>query len=223
MWKHGILLAVGLTNGACDSTGPSNGSAPSTGGTLVISTATGGIDPTQDGYVLTVDSLTSLTLHSTGTAAVDLRTGHHTLRLLGVPTRCSVVPDTLLEAVISLHDTTKVQFSVTCEAPPHGTLGTVRIFAYTTSAIPGSVRYQVWYEHYGYWDYGGGPLTELGEVAPNDTLVVELPASSESGADPYWYAFSLRGIPSNCSAPDAGSTVTAGVSLDVKFTVVCQP
>src|SRR4029077_717490 len=157
----------------------------------------------------------SLALHRTGTAQVDLPTGHYTLRLLGVPPQCSVVPGTSLEAVISQHDTTRVQFSVTCEAPPAVTLGALRILVHTTGAIPSSARYQVWYEHYGAWDYGGGPLTELGELAPNDTLVVELPASPGSGADPYWYEFSLKGIPSNCNAYGARSKITAADTLDV--------
>jgi hypothetical protein len=223
MWKYVILLAVGLINGACDSTGPSNGGASPTKGALVVSIATGGIDPGQVSYVLTVDAFTSLALHRTGTAEVDVPVGHHTLRLLGVPTQCSVVPGTSLQAVISQHDTTRVQFSVTCKAPAPVTLGALRILVHRTGAIPSSARYQVWYDHYGAWDYGGGPLTELGELAPNDTLVAELPASSGSGADPYWYEFSLKGIPSNCNAYGARSNVMAGDTLDVTLTVQCPP
>ena len=57
-----LLLAVGLTLAACDdSGGPSTGS-PTTDGTLVVSTSTGGDDPDQDGYLLTVDGVDSLVL-----------------------------------------------------------------------------------------------------------------------------------------------------------------
>lgn len=57
-----LLLAVGLTLAACDGTGspPDGGVGPSTDGTLVVSTSTGGNEPDQDGYLLTVDGLDSV-------------------------------------------------------------------------------------------------------------------------------------------------------------------
>ena len=115
-----LLLAVGLTLAACDdSAGPSTG-GPSTGGpstrdgTLVVSTSTGGGDPDQDGYLLTVDGVDSLALDPTGTVEIDLVDGQHTLRLLGVAEHCSVAPGTPLEVDVPSQGTTPVAFEVSC-------------------------------------------------------------------------------------------------------------
>ena len=109
-----LLLTIGLTLAACDdSGGPSDGEPP-TDGTLVVSTATGGSDPDQDGYLLTVDGVDSVALDPTGTAEVDLPEGHYTLRLLGVAEHCSVAPGTPLEVDVPLQDTTSVAFEVNC-------------------------------------------------------------------------------------------------------------
>jgi hypothetical protein len=67
----------------------------------------------------------------------------------------------------------------------------------------------------------------LGTIDPNGTMVAEVAASSESGADPYWYLFHLD-IPAPCgylgprpSSAAPGFTITPGDTLDVVFTVTC--
>ena len=103
-----LLLCGGLSLSACnDTVGPSTG-------TLVVSTSTGGEDPDQDGYLLTVDDLDSLALAPTGTAEVDLRSGRHTLRLLGVAERCSAAPATSLQVDVPSGGTTSVAFEIGC-------------------------------------------------------------------------------------------------------------
>jgi hypothetical protein len=155
--------------------------------------------------------------------------GDHVISLVG-PANCSVETGPQSVTVIVgqlIRDTVEVDFSVTCA---RGTSGTVRITAPTTGPIPSSTAYQIWYESFGYWDYGG-TSTFLGVLAPNDTLVAELPVSNEfSGADPYWYHFALNGIPANCRLQDdpypyplPGFTITFGDTLDIEYPIACSP
>jgi hypothetical protein len=177
--------------------------------------------------MLRVDRLDSLSLDLTGTAEKRLPSGRHTLRLLGVAEQCSVTPGDSLEVHVPPQSTVLVAFEVNCRAIPARASGIVRITAATTGPVPGSTRYDVLYEHYGAWDYGGAWVL-LGTIDPNGTLVAEVAASSESGADPYWYNFHLD-IPGSCgyldprrpsSAP--GFTITPGDTLDVVFAVTCS-
>lgn len=110
-----LLLALGLSLSACDDPGGPGPDGPSTG-TLVVSTSTAGDDPDRNGYLLTVDDIDSLGLAPTGTAHVDLASGGHTLRLLGVATHCSVAPGSTVEVDIQPGDTTPVAFGVDCPA-----------------------------------------------------------------------------------------------------------
>jgi hypothetical protein len=216
-----IGLLVGLALAAC-----SDGSGPSTEGTLVISTATGGEDPDQDGYVLRVDGLNSISIDPTGTAEKRLPSGRHTLRLLGVAEQCSVAPGDSLEVDVPPQGTVSVGFEVNCPAIARAP-GIVRITAATTGPVPDSTRYDVWYEHYGAWDYGSAWVL-LGTIDPNGTLVAEVAGSSDSGADPYWYLFRLA-VPGACgylelrpASPAPGFTITPGDTLDVVFAVTCS-
>ena len=152
--------------------------------------------------------------------------GDHVVSLVG-PAHCSIEtsPQSVTVTVGGpARDTVAVAFSVTCGP----SVGAVRITAPTTGLAPASIRYRVIYQHYGYWDYGG-TLTELGTLEPNGTLIAEVPASRESGADPYWYLFHLTGVPANCVAHDpnpvleGGLTITFGDTLDIEYPVVCTP
>jgi hypothetical protein len=123
-----------------------------------------------------------------------------------------------------VRDTAEVSFSVSCT---NEILGTVRITAPTSGTTSSASPYQVWYEHFGYWGYGG-EVTYLADLAPNDTLLVELPVSNTwSGADPYWYGFYLKNLPGTCRAQDPhpyplpGFEITYGDTLEVEFVVTC--
>lgn len=119
---HPVLpLVVGLAVSACDDTG-----GPSQPGRLVVSTVTEGEDPDQDGYRLAIDDLDTLALASSGTAATDVPSGAHTLRLLGVAEHCSVAPGISLDVEIAAGSTTPVGFAIDCPATG------VRITAPTT-------------------------------------------------------------------------------------------
>jgi len=150
-----------------------------------------------------------------------LPSGDHLVSLLGPP-NCTVEtgpqPVTLPDAKPT-RDTVVVTFSTSCVAR----LGTVRISAPTSGPIPSSARFIVMYEHFGYWDYGG-IADPLGAVAPNGTLIARLPASSFSGADPYWHYFRLTELPENCSVQsfrEPWFAIEAGDTLELEFAVAC--
>jgi len=216
-----IGLALGLASAAC-----SDDSGPSPEATLVISTTTRGVDPDQDGYLVTVDGLDSLFLPANGRAERRLPAGRHTVRVLGVAERCSVSPGDSLELDLPPQHTASVDFTMRCPAAPPPP-GFVRIITSTTgNAIPPALRYRVWSEHFGAWDYGG-EWDPLGALAASDTLVAAVPSSSESGVDPYWYFFHLD-IIAPCGAleprpaPPAPAFVIASEdTLTIEFDVIC--
>lgn len=181
-------------------------------------------------YEAMVDSASPLSLVP-GQAAYwsGVPAGDYVVSLPIVPDNCSVETDPQTATVTVgelIRDTVEVVISVTCA--PREASGNLRITAPTTGPVPNSTRYEVWYEHYGYWDYGGS-WTFLGDLDPNGTLGATVAASTWSGADPYWYSFQLRGIPANCSAEDPhpypapGFTITYGDVLDIEFRVTCSP
>jgi len=229
-----MLLALGVVTSACGGAGSSNVTGPSSGpsltrGAMVVSTATGGNVPNQDGYLLVLDTTPFFGLKWNGTARLAVPTGRHTLRLRRVPQSCSVLPDTVLDVVVLLRDTVQVSFSTTCPqaqvtepVPPHGY---VRIVVVTAGATSSSARYDVWSDHSDAWGDGGGTV-RLGDVGPNGTLVAALRASTSGGGDPYLYDFRLENLHANCVVPSGDLTlyrITAGDTLHVTLSVACTP
>lgn len=106
-----VLLLAWLAVSSCDDTG-----GPSQDGRLVISTATDGEAPDQNGYLLTVDDLDTLALAPGGTAGLDVPPGAHVLGLLGVAPHCSVAPGATLEVRVAPAGTTPVNFAIHCPA-----------------------------------------------------------------------------------------------------------
>ena len=194
-----LLLTIGLTLAACDdSGGPSDGEPP-TEGTLVVSTATGGSDPDQDGYLLTVDGVDSVALDPTGTAEVDLPGGRYTLRLLGVAEHCSVAPGTPLEVDVPLQDTTSVAFEVNCP------LTGARITTTTTGSDLDPNGYRVEVDR---TDRGVLPLTGL--------VTIRLA--------PGTHAIALTGLSPNCAIVGPSShtvTIMHGEVAPLAFAAAC--
>ncbi len=196
-----LLLAVGVTLAACADGGspPDDTGGPSTDGTLVVLTATGGDDPDQDGYLLTVDGVDSLALDPTGTAEIDLPDGQHTLRLLGVAERCSVAPGTPLEVDVPSEGTTSVAFEVSCPATG------ARITTTTTGLDFDSDGYRV--------EVDG---TDQGILFWNSTMLTRL--------DPGSRTIALTGLAPNCTIEGPNSRTVAIVDAEVapvEFAVVC--
>jgi hypothetical protein len=150
--------------------------------------------------------------------------GDHVLSL-DAPLNCLVEnnPQSVSIATGGLvRDTVEARFAVTC-----GTVSwNVQITAPTTGGVPASTRYRVMHETFGYWDYGG-PVTELGFLDPNGTLVAHVD-TGDYGAN-YWHRFYLRDVPSSCSVsdphpyPEPGFTMPATEVLEVEFEVACPP
>jgi hypothetical protein len=148
--------------------------------------------------------------------------GEHDVALLGAPENCLLDPMAQLVTVTAgtlMRDTVAAEFSLTCPRPPP-VLGTVRITAPTTGPIPSSTQYTVWYESYGYWDYGGTSVL-LGTLMPNDSLLANLPAST---GVPYWYDFRLKDVPPNCRVRPPyrfHDLIMPRDTLDIEFVVTC--
>jgi hypothetical protein len=231
-----LLLAGWVILEACNADTGNLGEPPNDG-MLVVSTFTAGGDPDRDGFQLTIDGVNSVTLEPTDTAQLIIPAGRHALGLLGVAGQCSVDPGTPLDVDIAPHATTPVSFAVSCTLSPPRASGTVLITAPTTGSLASRSHYIVRYTHLGAWDYARalGSLSDgswpvLGSLDPNGTLVTDLEASAESGADPYWYDFELTDVPSRCRVqdpiPNPGPdhfAIPAGDTLHIEFTVTCAP
>ncbi len=199
MRTHPIpLLVLGLTQAACqDSAGPST--STSTVGTLVVSTASGGNDPDQDGYLLTVDGVHSLALDPTGTSHIDLPAGQHTLRLLGMAEHCSVSPGTPHDVAVSSRDTTSVAFEITCSVTG------VRITTTTTGLDFDTDGYRV--------EVDG---IEWGILPSIGTVLTRLEPGSRTIA--------LTGLSPNCTIAGPGShtvTIVASEIAPIDFSAAC--
>jgi hypothetical protein len=199
MRTHPILLLVlGLTSAACqDGAGPSPTLPPV--GTLVVVTTSGGNDPEQSGYLLTVDGADSHPLHPTGTSRIDLPAGPHTLRLTGMAEHCSVSPATSLRVAVPPGDTTSVAFEVICSVTG------VRITTTTTGLDFDPDGYRVAVDG-----------IERGAVSSNGAVLTR----SEPGSR----MIALTGFAPNCTldGPDSRAvTIVADTVVPVEFAVMC--
>ena len=194
-----LLLALGLTLAACgNSGGPLT--SPSTVGTLVVSTASGGNDPDQNGYLLSVDAEESLALQPTDTSAIDLPAGVHTLRLTGMAEHCSVSPGTPVDVELGSRDTIWVAFEVMCSVTG------VHIGTATTGVDLDTDGYRV--------EVDG---TDRGIVPSNGTVLILLAPGS--------HAIALTGLAPNCALNGAGTraiTVVSNQIVPVDFVGVCS-
>jgi hypothetical protein len=195
-----LLLAVGLTLVACDHGGSPLSGDPSTEGTLIVSTASGGNDADQNGYLLTVDAAQSLLLQPTDTSAIDLPAGHYTLRLTGMAEHCSVAPGTPIDVEVPSGDTISVAFEVMCS------LTGVRIRT-TTTGLDFDVfdGYRV--------DVDG---TDRGILPSIGTVLTRL--------DPGSHTIALTGLSPNCTIDGPTSrevTIVDAEIAPVEFAVVC--
>ena len=189
-----LLLAVGLTLAACDDSG-----GPSTDGTLIVSTASGGNDPDQNGYLLIVDAVDSLPLQPTDTSSIDLSAEQHTLRLTGMAEHCSVAPGTPLDVEVPSGDTISVAFEVMCS------LTGVRITTTTTGLD---------FDPDGYRVVADG--SDQGAISSTDTVFTRL--------DPGSRTIGLTGLATNCTIDGRGPrtvTIVDAQVASIEFAVAC--
>jgi hypothetical protein len=191
-------MALGLPLAACSDSGPLEDGA-STVGTLVVSTASGGNDPDQDGYLLTVDGVDSLPLGRAGSSQIDLSPGGHTLRLLGMAEHCSVSPGTPLDVIVPSRDTTSVAFEVTCSV----TGVRVRTTMTGLDFDPDGYRVEV-------------DGAELGILPSSGTVLTQL--------DPGSHTIALTGLSPNCTIVGPGShtvTIMDAEIAPISFAAAC--
>ena len=120
-----------------------------------------------------------------------------------------------------LTDSVMVAFPVTCRLPP-GTTATLRVTADISGRPP--TPYTVLALHFGKWDYDHATETLLGSLDSTGTLVVDLEASSQSGADPYYYFIEVFNTARVCGVEmpcDFPYTIQAGDTLHVDVVNMC--
>jgi len=151
-----------------------------------------------------------------------LAAGDHVISLLS-SARCSAKthsqPARITVGTL-IRDSVGVDFPVTCRLPP-GTTATVRVTADISARPP--VQYTVWAIHSGKWDYGA-TQTLLGSLDSTGTLVADLEASSQSGADPYYYFIEVFDSATTCGVQMPGDfpyTIQAGDTLHVDVLSIC--
>jgi hypothetical protein len=176
-------------------------------------------------YKAVVDETKELPVDPSAPSYLTGASGGDHVVSLDAPPNCSVENSPQSVTVTTgglVRDTVEVRFSVTC-TNVHGNL---QITAPTTGLVPPSTRYRVMHETYGYWDYGG-PVTELGFLDPNGTLVAHVD-TGEDWAN-YWHWFYLADVPSNCNVsdphpyPNPGFHIGDGQVLHVEFEITCPP
>jgi hypothetical protein len=158
---------------------------------------TSGLETDPDGYRLSIDGFDSLELTPTATVEVELPPGRHTLGLLGVSDRCSVVPGTEVEVDVPPGSTVLVAFEVTCDT---GASVTVR----TTGLDLDTNGYRLVVDD-----------SDLGAIFGNTRLI---------GLDTGSRTIRLTDLAPNCAFDGPGSrtvTIVAAEVAPVEFAVVC--
>lgn len=189
-----LVLVVGLAVASCDDTG-----GPTPDGRLVVSTSTVGEAADADGYRVTVDDLDTLVLTPSGTAELAVRAGAHTLRLLGVPEHCSVLPAASLEVEVESGARTPVDFAIDCAATG------VRVTTTTTGLDIDADGYRITVDG----------EDRAGVLASGTTLVQ---------AGPGERTIALTGLTGYCAVEGAAThtvTVTDKAVVPLAFAVVC--
>ena len=192
--RAGLILIVGLSLSACE-----DSIDPGSVGTLVISTSTTGEDPDQDGYLLVVDEVDSLDLASTANTELEVASGLHTLRLLGVAGQCSVSPGASLEIDAPASSRTQVAFTVTCPATG------VRVTVTTNGLDLDPNAYRV-----------AADGNDHGTIPLQGTRLLKLESGSRTIA--------LTDLATNCAVDEPASRIVTIVDKQVtpiEFAVVC--
>jgi len=196
-----LLLVAGAA--AC---GGSNGDlAGPSDGTLVVTAATTGTDPDQDGYSVTVDGGTSRALPANGSDTIQATAGSHNLTLAGLAANCTLDGANPRPADVPSGGMASVQFDITCTPVQPGP-GSIRVTIATSGEDADPDGYAVAVD-------GGAPA-----AFPIDgSQQIEVPAGS--------HQVELSNIASNCALSGANPiqvVVQSGATVDADFTVVCS-
>ena len=188
---------AGLGCGGADLEAPTTGS-------LEITTATSGLEPDTDGYVVTVDDGAPAVIGANATFQLqNVESGDHSVRLVGVAENCAVAGENPRPIQVEAGKTTSLSFVVTCPVAP----GTIRV-SVTTS---------------------GSPTDPDGYVAKLDGGDPGLPIDTNgtvafTGVAAGTHSVALAEVAAGCAVtggPMQSVTVAAGATSDLAFEVTC--
>jgi hypothetical protein len=175
-------------------------------GTLEITTSTTGSNHDPDGYTVAVDGAAGQPIGlSSSLTLTNVNSGVRQVRLGGLASNCAVSGTNPRNATVTAGQTARVEFNVTCVAPPAET-GNVSISVVTSGGAPDPDGYSVTVD-------GGAPLS----LTINGSRTV-------SGLSAGVHSVQLGGLASNCSVIGENPrpvTVGAGATAPVGFEVNC--
>lgn len=212
-----VVAAIGLVVACHDAPQPSAPVVPvdvPRVGALRVSIATSGTEIPVGGYRLAVDSAVDQAVATNDVVTLtDLREGTHAVSLRGVAANCTVGGPNPQTITVSSGGTTTVAFTVTCVAPP---VGTVQITTVTKGLVPDPDGYTVQVA----W---GGSITSA-SAPVSGTVSVDVPARTG------YYLVSLLDVAPNCMIEaDYAWPVTrrhvnvvGGATIAVSFNVTCE-
>jgi hypothetical protein len=183
----------------CTAAGP-------TTGTLEIITATSGLSPDADGYLVSVDGGTSQPIGTNATVTLaNVSAAQHTVQLSGLAANCSVTGTNPLQATVPAGGTARVAFAIACtQVGP--TTGTLIITTVTSGPSPDADGYLV--------SVDGGTGQPIGSSA---TVTLANVSATQ-------HTIELLGVAPNCSVTGdnpLGVAVEAGETARVSFSVTC--
>jgi hypothetical protein len=201
--RTALALATMAGLGCSDGSGPPPG--PSTGA-VEITTATSGIDPDADGYMVFLDGVEVRAIGPAGaTTLTDLSAETHVVGLTGIAANCVVQGGNPRGVSVGAGDTASASFAVDCADIPTAA-GDIDVTVSTTGAGQ---------------DADGYVLTLDGAnsrpVGANATLTL-------AGLTPGDHQLSLDGLAANCTVTGAnplGVTVLENASVAADFGVSC--
>jgi hypothetical protein len=174
-----------------------------TKGILEVSTATGGVEPDADGYIVQVDGGPGEAIGPAATwRSGELDPGSYTVQLGGLSPNCTVA-DNPRTVALEAGETATVPFQITCSA----TTGGVNVTTATGGASPDADGYAVTIDG-----------TDRGAIQSAGTLTVEGLAAGD-------HSLGLSGVAGNCRVEGTNPrtvAVVAGENVDVAFTVTCE-
>ena len=178
---------------------------PPTTGSVTVTTATTGVSLDLNGYTVTVTPGTSQPIGVSDSVTFSgLAPGSHTVALSGVAANCSVSGGNSRSVTVSVGDTTRVAFAVSCTAPPP-TTGDLTVT--TTTGGTGS-------------DPNGYTLSVDGATQPiamNDTRTI-------TGLVAGNHSVGLSDVASNCVVSGQNPrtvNVPAGSATQTNFAITC--
>jgi preprotein translocase subunit YajC len=179
---------------------------PPAAGVLRVSTVTGGAQADPDGYAFAVDGgpTRRIGVNASETVA-DVAPGSHRVALSDVAGNCTVQGPNPRTVTVGAGQTTAVEFTITCAAPPPRA-GSLRIATTTSGPDPDADGYTFAVDSGAPQPIGVNAAASVAEIAAGDHVVA------------------LSGVATNCTLQGANPrtvTVSAGDTAEVSFSIAC--